>query len=92
MSDKAWEKEWVDMPEFLMEDITPERKIIVSFRNEGDVQTFAALLGQQITPKQKYLWFPDMPKRSSADKRYVDEETAPDAEDLTPRLKGGFFK
>lgn len=68
-----WEEHWVDMPEFVMEDQRPKRKIIVSFRNEEDIQKFADLIGQKITPKQKSLWYPEMEPRKYADKRYVDE-------------------
>lgn len=68
-----WEDEWTDMPEFDMVDQSPKRKIVVSFRNDEDVQKFAELIGQNITPKQKSLWYPFMPKRKYADKRYVDE-------------------
>ena len=69
-----WDDEWTDMPEFVMEDQSPKRKIVVSFRNEEDVQKFAELVDQKITPKQKSLWYPFMPKRTYADKRYVDED------------------
>lgn len=67
-------KEWRDMPEFEMEDLTSYRKIYVHFRNEEDIQKFAELVGQKISPKQKSLWFPYMPPRRYADKIYVDEE------------------
>lgn len=69
-----WEEHWKDMPEFYMEDQSPKRKIIVSFRNNEDVEKFAELIGQKITPKQKSLWYPYMPPRTYSDKRYVDEE------------------
>jgi hypothetical protein len=68
------EKEWVDMPEFVMEDLTSYRKIIIHFRNEADIERFSKLIKQKITPKQKSLWFPHMPPRRYADKLYADEE------------------
>ena len=34
------EKEWQDMPEYVMEDLTPFRVINVRFRNEEDVKKF----------------------------------------------------
>lgn len=85
------EKEWVGMPEFSMEDLSPFRKIVVAFRDQKDVEAFARLLQQKITPKQKSLWFPEMPIRHFKDKRYVDSESSPEEEDLTPYLHGGFF-
>jgi hypothetical protein len=72
--DESWKEEWKDMPEFEQEDLTSYRKIIVHFRNEEDVQAFAELIGQKITPKQKALWYPYMPPRRYANKIYVDKE------------------
>ena len=48
--------EWDGMPEFVMEDQSSKRKVVVHFRNEEDVQKFAKLMDQTITPKQKSLW------------------------------------
>lgn len=68
-----WQKEWQSMPEFIQEDLMPFRAINIRFRNEEDVQEFAKLLGQVITPKQKALWFPFAEFRRAAHLRYVDE-------------------
>ena len=67
-----WKKEWEDMPEFEMEDLTSFRKIVVHFRNQEDIDKFAELIGQKIT-KAPSIWYPEWKKRSYADKRYVDE-------------------
>jgi len=67
-----WKKEWQDMPEFEMEDLSSFRKIVVHFRNQEDVDKFAELIGQKIT-KAPSLWYPEWKKRRYADKRYVDE-------------------
>jgi hypothetical protein len=69
-----WQKEWKDMPEFVQEDLTSHRKIVIHFRNDEDVKKFAELLGQKITPKQPSLWFPEMPPRRYAHLRYVSNE------------------
>ena len=68
-----WQDEWKDMPEFHQEDLTSHRKIIVHFRNDEDVEKFAELLDQKITPKQKSLWYPYLGPRRYAHLRYVDE-------------------
>jgi len=65
--------EWQDMPEFFQEDLTPYRVLNVRFRNEEDVQKFAELMGQKITPKLKTIWFPYAEPRVVAHLRYVDE-------------------
>jgi hypothetical protein len=69
----TWQKEWQDMPEFIQEDLTSERKLIVHFRNNADLIKFAELIGQRITQKQPSLWFPQMEIRKASDKRYTDE-------------------
>jgi len=70
--EREWKKEWQDMPEFEMEDLSSFRKIVVHFRNQKDIDKFAELIGQKIT-KAPSLWYPEWKKRRYADKRYVDE-------------------
>jgi hypothetical protein len=65
--------EWKDMPEFVQEDLSPFRVINLRFRNQEDVDKFAKLIQQKITPKQKALWFPEMQFRKTSHLRYVDE-------------------
>lgn len=67
------EIEWQGMPEFVQEDLSSRRKIVVHFRNDDDFQEFAKMMNQQITPKQPSCWFPKMDNRIASDKRYVDE-------------------
>lgn len=69
----SWEKEWQGMPEFVQEDLTSFRKIVVHFRNAEDVEMFANLIRQKISPKQPSLWYPQWINRRYADKRYIDE-------------------
>lgn len=52
------DEEWIDMPEYINEDKTANRKIIIHFKNDDDVQGFALLIGQKITEKTKSLWYP----------------------------------
>lgn len=68
-----WRREWQSMPEFFQEDLTPYRVLNLRFRNEEDVQEFARLVEQTITPKQKALWFPYAEFRRASHLRYVDE-------------------
>ena len=53
------DQEWIGMPEFHQEDKEATRVIKVNFYSEDDVQDFAHLVQQQITPKTKYIWFPE---------------------------------
>ena len=68
-----WRKEWQGMPEFFQEDLTPYRVLNLRFRCEEDVQEFAKLMEQVITPKQKALWFPYAEPRKASHLRWVDE-------------------
>jgi len=71
--DFDWREHWTGMPEFIQDDLTSKRKVIVHFRCDEDVEDFAKLIGQRITPKQPSLWYPEMPKRYRYNKRYIDE-------------------
>jgi len=62
--------EWGDMPEFDNEDLRPYRQIIVSFKNEADIEEFKKLINQNITDKTISIWFPATEIRKAKDKRY----------------------
>lgn len=68
-------EEWDDMPEFVQNDEMPKRTIKVHFDNENDVQLFAKSVGQQITDKTKYIWFPFKEKQNLQGRRYVTDES-----------------
>lgn len=68
-----WSKEWKNMPEFIQEDLTSYRKIVVHFRNKEDINCFSKLIGQKITEKQPSLWFPEMKPRRYGHLRWVNE-------------------
>lgn len=53
-----WEKEWQEMPEFKQDDKKAHRQLIVSFRNQEDLNEFLRLIKQRITNKTKSIWFP----------------------------------
>jgi len=71
---ESWRKEWKNMPEFEMEDLTSEQKIIVHFENLEDRDAFAELVGQQILSTTKSIWYPKMNPTRFMNKRYIDEE------------------
>ena len=70
---EEWHAEWQGMPEFICEDQTSFRKIVVHFRNQDDVDAFAELLGQRITPKIPSIWHPELKPRERLKYRYADE-------------------
>jgi hypothetical protein len=73
-----WEEHWRGMPEFIMEDLTPRRTIKVHFQNEDDVATFADLIGQNITARTKYVWFPKAEIAHYRGRRRVTDPPPPD--------------
>ena len=65
-------KEWLGMPEYNSEDLLG-RTIVVHFEKEQDIREFATLIGQNITEKTRYIWFPYKSWESSKDLRYTSE-------------------
>ncbi len=69
------EWKWAGMPEFKSENVNKdERIIIVHLKTEDDVQEFAKLVNQPITPKTKYINFPDNSRQNLIDWVYVNDE------------------
>lgn len=69
-----YQKEWGGMPEFDQPSAEAYRSIIVHFDNENDVRNFAKAIGQEITEKSRYLWFPKKPMEKVAHLGYTDKE------------------
>jgi hypothetical protein len=67
---------WSGMPEFEHEDKTAFRSIVVHFHDQAGVDDFAKRLGveSRLTPKARYLWWPEMVIETLADKRYAAVE------------------
>ena len=64
---------WKGMPEFIQEKQEPFKKLIVRFDSQEDVDKFADLIGQKITPKTKSIWFPAIVRGLNTGNRYVDQ-------------------
>jgi hypothetical protein len=59
--------EWKGMPEFKQEDLSAFQSIHVHFKNQGDIQKFAELVGQKIGEKTRSIWFPEAEKINMTD-------------------------
>lgn len=68
----VWHREWQGMPEFVQEDLSPTKSVIVHFATLGDLADFARLLDQRITPNTQSIWYPEAEIGHFADKRYAD--------------------
>ena len=73
-SSDDWKKEWEGMPDYDQPDLPPFRTIKVHFERQEDVDRFAEIIAQQITPDKKYVWFPKKEQKCWADKQYIDAE------------------
>ncbi len=62
--------EWEGMPEFVSEDKTAYRSVIVHFENEDDVVAFQMKLEQSFSEKAKYIWYPHKENMDTESKRY----------------------
>lgn len=72
IKDEAWKKEWRGMPEFIQEDLSPFKSIVVHFENKQDMEAFTKLVGQGITTKTQSIWYPKMKQGHTRTKRYID--------------------
>ena len=69
--------EWLGMPSYFSEDLTGWKSLLVHFANPADMEAFARLLDQSITPKTKSIWYPPAEVNKITDKRYVVEGDNP---------------
>lgn len=65
---------WMGMPDFDQEDNNGCRQLIVHFETQADVENFASLVGQKLTDKTKYIWYPEHKRESTVNKAYVSDE------------------
>lgn len=71
--DESWREAWQGMPEFVQDDLTPLKSVIVHFANEADMRAFAKLIDQVVTLRTQSLWFPPAEIGRYSNKRYIDE-------------------
>jgi hypothetical protein len=67
--------EWAGMPEFTQDDQTSWKQVIVHFNTPEDLEAFAKLVGQTLTPKTRSIWFPEAEIGRLVTKRYVDDKS-----------------
>ena len=66
-----WKAEWQDMPEFVQKKQKPYFQVTVRFDSQKDLDDFAKLVGQEISPKTKAIWHPRLDRTEHSNKRYV---------------------
>jgi hypothetical protein len=60
-SKASWKQAWEGMPEYDNQDLGPVKRLIVNFVSLEDMQAFAELVGQKLTPKTRSINFPQQP-------------------------------
>jgi hypothetical protein len=70
--EEVWKEEWQDMPEFIQEDLTPLKSLVVHFQTRQDRDAFSKLIGQKITYKTKSIWYSPDGDESKSKQIYVD--------------------
>lgn len=54
-----WQKEWWGMPSYSTGDICPQRRVVLNFLTEADVEAFVKATGIRITPRTDSIWYPN---------------------------------
>ena len=67
-----WEDDWQGMPEFIQNDLTLFKTVMVHFKEPIDLEAFSLLIGQKINHETKYVWYPKQEIKKVFDTRYVD--------------------
>ena len=57
-----WQNAWNGMPEFNQPEAGPFRTIKVHCKDQAAVEAFAKLIGQKLTHKTKWVWYPEVVK------------------------------
>ena len=65
--------EWKGMPEFEQKDLSAFQSIHIHFKTQEDINKFAELIGQEVTPKTRALWFPKAELIDMKSEVYQDE-------------------
>lgn len=68
--DTLIEDHWGGMPEFKQEDKTSFHHVAVHFENEEAMTAFSKLVGQGVTEKTHYMWYPEKKSQPCMDKAY----------------------
>lgn len=66
--------EWQGMPEFDQADRAAFQSIVVHCKDQAAVNAFAQTIGQRITEKTRFVWFPQAVEERYVDKRYTTDE------------------
>ena len=66
---------WGGMPEFNQGDVSAFRSLLIHFKDQEAVDAFTKLIGQEITDKTKFVWYPEAERVTTKDKLYTSDES-----------------
>lgn len=69
---ESWREHWGGMPEYENENLLPMYSVRVNFSSYEDMQAFAQLIENTVTPKTQSVWFPKQDKAELSDKEWVN--------------------
>lgn len=72
-SPEWWEEHWQGMPEFVQDDLSPFRTIMLHFKDREDMELFEKLVDQKIYRETKSIWYPKVKIERYINKQYIDE-------------------
>jgi ParB-like chromosome segregation protein Spo0J len=56
-----WRAAWEGLPEYVNESKKAWKQILVHFASPEDMEAFSQLVGQALTEKTRYIWYPEVP-------------------------------
>lgn len=71
--EESWRAEWQNMPEYVQQDLTPWKSLLVHFASREDLLIFAQLTGQHLNSDTVFMWYPPQKPLEMSDKRYIDQ-------------------
>lgn len=73
--DDFWQKEWREMPEFIMTPEVPVLTIKLNFKTKEDIKKFSEIFGQEIKFTQENYWFPKLNRCAISHLKYYGDES-----------------
>ena len=70
----GWRDHWKGMPEYESEIKSNFKQVLVSFKTEEDYKAFQKVIGQELTPKTKSIFFPKKENAQMSLLRWLDAE------------------
>lgn len=71
----GWKSVWAGMPEYSNEDLRPIQTVKVHFRDLPSRDAFAALVGETLSDRTQFIWYPKNERAIVARRRWASTDT-----------------